>query len=129
MVFAFSGTTAVHAGDPVPIPQPDTPTVVPPTEVPPTNTPVVPTNTPVVAETPVIIITQAPPLVQPTNTPVPPTATPAPQQVVAGVQALPRTGSGGGSAGVDSALLALGGVLFAASLATAGLAWRSAKAG
>jgi hypothetical protein len=59
-------------------------------------------------------------------TPVP-TPVPTAVAVVAGVQALPRTGSGDVASGANYALLLIGVSMFAASAGVAGLAWRSSK--
>jgi hypothetical protein len=127
-VFALSGLSTAYANDPPPIPGPDTPVPTSTREPPPpTNTqPPPPTDTPPsqIVETPVSVPTNTP--VPPTNTPVPPTLTPAPQAVVAGVQALPRTGAGA-DAGTNWALLLLGTAMFAASAGVAGLAWKTSK--
>jgi hypothetical protein len=127
-VFALSGLSTAYAHDPPPIPGPDTPVPTSTREPPPpTNTqPPPPTDTPPsqIVETPVSVPTNTP--VPPTNTPVPPTLTPAPQAVVAGVQALPRTGAGA-DAGTNWALLLLGTAMFAASAGVAGLAWKTSK--
>jgi hypothetical protein len=127
-VFALSGLSTAYAHDPPPIPGPPTQEPTPTQErPPPTNTQQPPPTAteespPQIVETPIPTNTRVPP----TNTPVPPTNTPAPQAVVAGVQALPRTGAGA-DAGTNWALLLLGTAMFAASAGVAGLAWKTSK--
>jgi hypothetical protein len=126
VLVSLSGATHALAGDPNPLPQPA------PTEPPPQpTTPPEPTQPPP-PPPPIIIVTQAvPTVVVPTPvppTPVPPTAVPTQlSQVVAGVSALPRTGSGADSDGTNWVLLFLGGTMFAAAAGTAGLARKASK--
>jgi hypothetical protein len=127
VVASMSGVHTAFAGDPPPLPvdtvvvPPPPPPPPPPPEPPPPPPPLIPPPPPVIVVT--VPATPIPP------TAVPPTAVPtiAPQQVVAGVSALPRTGSGSESASTNWVLLFLGGSMFAAAAGTAGLARKNSR--
>jgi hypothetical protein len=126
IVISLSGVSSVHAGDQDPIPQdtavvpPPPPPPPPPPEPPPPPPPLIPPPPPQIVVT--VPATPIPP------TAVPPTAVPtAVQQVVAGVSALPRTGSASESASTNWVLLFLGGSMFAAAAGTAGLARKKSR--